>query len=53
MFNVSLLRRAVPVFASDDDRSVREQPPAYAAIPLKQPQEIFPENFLTEIPLVA
>jgi hypothetical protein len=43
----------LPFSVGDDDRSVREQPPAYAAVPLKHRQEIFSENFLTEILLVA
>ncbi|HWM27859.1 MAG TPA: hypothetical protein VNQ14_05340 [Woeseiaceae bacterium] len=43
----------LPFSVDDDDRRVREQPPAYRVAAPKHRQEIFSENSLTEIPLVA
>lgn len=43
----------LPFSVEDDDRTVREEPPVYAAVAPKLRQEIFSENFLTKIPLVA
>ncbi|HET6629024.1 MAG TPA: tyrosine-type recombinase/integrase, partial [Woeseiaceae bacterium] len=43
----------LPFSVEDDDRTVREEPPRYDAGAPKQRQEIFSENFLTQIPRVA
>ena len=43
----------LPFSVDGDDRTVREEPPRYEAGATKQRQEIFSENFLTKMPLVA
>lgn len=43
----------LPFSVEDDDRTVREEADLYNTIAPRQRQEIFSENFLTEIPLVA
>lgn len=43
----------LPFSVEDDDRTVREEAPRYESVTAKQRQEIFSENFLTKIPLVA
>ena len=43
----------LPFSMNDDDRTVREEAPAYITVAPKPRQEIFSENFLTKIPLVA